>query len=124
MRQFMHKRLWLNDPDCLLLRPKEVELTEEERRLYALAAGALDNMLIDSDDLELVGRKEKELLAAAISLRGGEARVYGLLDDDFYLIESRGGPSGDIILAANLSDGNKIYEGISTPARSAQLIRA
>ncbi len=123
MRQFMHKRLWLNDPDCLLLRPKEVELTEKERTLYALAAGALDNMLIDSDNLELVGRKEKELLTTATSLRGGEARVYGLLDDDFYLIESRGGPSGNIMLAANLSEGNKIYTGISIPARSAQLIR-
>ncbi|MCJ7587246.1 MAG: alpha-galactosidase, partial [Candidatus Aminicenantes bacterium] len=53
-RSFMHKTLWLNDPDCLLLRSSQIELAENERTCYALAAGALDNMILDSDDLSLI----------------------------------------------------------------------
>jgi alpha-galactosidase len=122
LRQFMHKKLWLNDPDCLLLRSKDIKLTENERELYALVAGALDNMLIDSDDLSLVDEAGKRLFAKAIALRGGKVKIQGLLNDDFYLIESKGSASGDFILAANLSDEAKLYKGNSIPARSVELI--
>jgi len=117
----MHKKLWLNDPDCLLLRSKDIELTENERALYALVAGALDNMLTDSDDLSLVDEKGKRLLQKAIRLRGGKVKVHSLLDDDFYLIESKGSASGDFLLAVNLSDEAKLYKRKSIPARSADL---
>ena len=108
--------------DCLLLRSKDIKLTENEREVYALLSGALDNMLIDSDDLELVDERGKMLLQKAISLRGGKVKVHSLLDDDFYLIESKGSASGDFILAANLSDEARLYKGKSISARSAEFI--
>jgi alpha-galactosidase len=119
MRYFMHKRWWLNDPDCLLLRNKDIELTGNEKELYALVAGALDNMIIESDDLELVDDWGKQLLQKAIGLRGGQVHVKGLLGDGPYLIDSAGGPAGAIRLAANLSDNPKALEGRTIPGRTA-----
>jgi alpha-galactosidase len=118
LRQFMHRKFWLNDPDCLLLRCSETELTRNERELYALAAGALDNMVIASDKLSLLGPEEKSLFLRALALRGGRSRVSGLLGEDAYVIHSQGGPSGDVRLGVNLSDRTAIIGGISVAPRS------
>lgn len=118
MRQYMHRRLWLNDPDCLLLRHKEIKLTENERELYARASGALDNMLIDSDRLSFIGPRGRRILEEAIELRGGNVRVTGIMDD-ILTIESAESPQGDFTLAVNLSDKEKIYASMPVPARTA-----
>jgi alpha-galactosidase len=125
MRQFMHRSLWLNDPDCLLLRPREIELTRNERELYALTAGALDNLIVDSDRLALLGPEEKGLFRRALALRGGRARVEGLLGElgtDVYVVDSRGGPAGRTRLAVNLSDGNAVIDGKALPPRTGTVL--
>ena len=33
-RSFQHRRLWSNDPDCLMLRTKDTALTEEQMRTW------------------------------------------------------------------------------------------
>jgi alpha-galactosidase len=121
LRQFMHRRFWTNDPDCLLVRNREIELAENERELFALAAGALDNMLVLSDDLALVDGRGKRLFRKALGLRGGKSRVLGLLEDDGYVIESRGGPAGDFELGVNLSDEVRAIGKNSVGPRSARL---
>jgi alpha-galactosidase len=122
LRQFMHRKFWLNDPDCLLLRGRETELTRNERELYALAAGALDNMVIASDKLSLLGPEEKSLFLQALALRGGRSRVSGLLGEDAYVIHSQGGPSGDVRLGVNLSDGESVIGGVPVAPRSGELL--
>jgi alpha-galactosidase len=111
MRQFMHRAFWLNDPDCLLLRDRETELSRSERELYALAAGALDNMVVVSDKLGLLGPDEKGILRRTLALRGGRSRVTGLLGDGAYVIEGRGGPAGRTRYGVNLSDREIAVEG-------------
>ncbi|GEM_PF-809007 len=118
LRWFMHRRWWLNDPDCLLLREKDIELTYGEKALYARSAGLLDAMLIESDDLELVDGRGRDLLREAVSLKGGRPSVRGVLEDDFYLIESSGGPSGRRRYAANLSERPRTIEGQTVAPRS------
>jgi alpha-galactosidase len=122
LRQFMHGRFWTNDPDCVLVRDRDIELTRNERELYALAAGALDNMLVLSDDLSLVDERGKKLFRRALGLRGGESRVLGLLGEDVYVIESRGGPRGDFKLGTNLSDKPRQVDGMSLGPRSAAFL--
>jgi alpha-galactosidase len=122
MRSFMHRRWWLNDPDCLLLRSQDIELTPEERELYALVAGALDNMIIESDDLSLVDEAGRQLLQKAISLKGGKVKVTGLMGDDPYLIQSRKREAGELKLLANLSNSWKAYASLRIPARSARFV--
>jgi len=123
LRQFMHRAFWLNDPDCLLLRGRETDLTSNERELYALAAGALDNMVIDSDKLSLLGTEEKRLFLRALSLRGGRSRVEGLLGEEVYKIHSTGGPSGDVLLGINISDREAIIQGLTLAPRSGAFLK-
>jgi alpha-galactosidase len=119
MRQFMHRAFWLNDPDCLLLRGTETELARNERELYALAAGALDNMVVVSDKLALLGPEEKGLLRRALGLRGGRSRVTGLLGGEGGLtIDVRGGPGDGTRYAVNLSDRGIAVEEVALGPRS------
>jgi alpha-galactosidase len=60
-RSFMHRRLWLNDPDCLMLRARETRLTADERASLAATIGASGGMLLISDDMALLDKKEGEL---------------------------------------------------------------
>ena len=50
-RSFMHRRLWLNDPDCLMLRAKDTDLSSEERLALASSIAASGGMLLVSDDM-------------------------------------------------------------------------
>jgi len=67
-RSFMHRRLWLNDPDCLMLRTKETALGEEAARAWALAVGVSGGMALVSDDLALLDKRARSLLEEVVSL--------------------------------------------------------
>jgi alpha-galactosidase len=66
-RQFMHRRLWLNDPDCLMLRTTETELTPEQVQTWARAVGGSGGMALVSDDLSLLGVDARALLDEVIA---------------------------------------------------------
>jgi alpha-galactosidase len=122
MRQFMHRAFWLNDPDCLLLRDRETELTANERELYALTAGALDNMIFASDRLSLLDASAKRLFRRALDLRGRTVMVRGLLGElgeDLYFIGAKGDGTREFRLAINLSDDHGQVEGRMIKPRSA-----
>jgi len=50
-RSWCHRRLWLNDPDCLLARDEATQLTLDEVRSLATAIGLSGGMVLDSDNL-------------------------------------------------------------------------
>jgi alpha-galactosidase len=60
-RSFMHRRLWLNDPDCLMLRVSETRLAREERFALAAAIAVSGGMLFLSDDMNLLGEDSARL---------------------------------------------------------------
>jgi alpha-galactosidase len=63
-RSFMHRRLWLNDPDCLMLRAKQTQLTDEERGALARSIAVSGGMLLISDDMSLLGGESARLFQA------------------------------------------------------------
>jgi alpha-galactosidase len=67
-RSFMHRRLWLNDPDCLMLRAKETQLSADERLALASVIAGSGGMLLISDDMALLGEDEGRLFRAAAGL--------------------------------------------------------
>jgi alpha-galactosidase len=92
-RSFLHRRLWLNDPDCLMLRAEKTQLTHEQARAWALAVGMSGGMALVSDDLALLDRRARALLddvvalgrdadAAARRAGGHPPRCTDLLDAD------------------------------------------
>lgn len=87
-RSFLHRRLWLNDPDCLMLRAERTTLEPEQMRAWALAVGVSGGMALVSDDLALLGPDARALLDEVVAL-GREAdagahppRCGDLLDAD------------------------------------------
>ncbi len=81
-RQFMHRKLWLNDPDCIMLRSEDIKQTEEERKLFSTVSGLLDNMILQSDDLSKVDERGMRIFNETISLLGGNSRVFNILSND------------------------------------------
>jgi alpha-galactosidase len=67
-RSFMHRRLWLNDPDCLMLRATETQLSAGERLALASVIAGSGGMLLISDDMSLLGEDEGHLFRDATAL--------------------------------------------------------
>jgi alpha-galactosidase len=67
-RAFMHRRLWLNDPDCVMLRTTDTELGEAAARTWALAVGVSGGMTLVSDDLALLDDGSRRLLDEIVAL--------------------------------------------------------
>lgn len=67
-RSFQHRRLWLNDPDCVMLRPTDTHLTPAEARAWALAVGVSGGLALVSDDLALLGRDARRLLDEVVAI--------------------------------------------------------
>ncbi len=67
-RSFMHRRLWLNDPDCLMLRQRETSLNANERNALAAAIAVSGGMLLLSDDMSLLGPAEAALFRSVAQL--------------------------------------------------------
>ena len=101
-RSFMHRRLWLNDPDTIILR--DCDLTEDEKRIFALSVGLLDGMMLNSDDMARVDKNGIELLREAISLRGGEPRVFLDGMNGVFAACTRKASQSNVISFVNLTD--------------------
>jgi alpha-galactosidase len=61
-RSWQHRRLWLNDPDCLMLRHVGTDLRPAEAEAWALAVAASGGMALVSDDLALLDRAARRTL--------------------------------------------------------------
>jgi len=122
-RSFMHRKFWLNDPDCLILRHKDVNLTPDMRKMYAYVSGALDNMLIESDDLSKVDSEGKRILLESINMRGGRSKVKGVLDGERFIIETEGSNAGNLKILANLSKKVWCVEEHEVPAASSLIFK-
>jgi alpha-galactosidase len=54
-RSFLHRRLWVNDPDCVLLRTTDTAMGEAAVEAWAWAVSLSGGMALVSDDLALLG---------------------------------------------------------------------
>jgi alpha-galactosidase len=66
-RSFMHRRLWLNDPDCLMLRSRETQMSPGAVHAWARAVAASGGMALVSDDLELLDARSRAHLDEVIA---------------------------------------------------------
>jgi alpha-galactosidase len=67
-RSFMHRRLWLNDPDCLMLRAEQSQLSADEREALAWTIAASGGMLLISDDMSLLNQASSDLYRAVAEI--------------------------------------------------------
>jgi alpha-galactosidase len=69
LRAPLHRRLWINDNDCLLLRPEQTELDTDQRRLLATTVAEAGAFTFAGDDLSLYGDEEWAALTSALAAR-------------------------------------------------------
>jgi alpha-galactosidase len=67
-RSFQHRRLWLNDPDCVMLRTDGTDLTEAQVRTWAHAVAVSGGLALVSDDLARLGRPARALLDEVVDI--------------------------------------------------------
>jgi alpha-galactosidase len=88
-RAFLHRALWLNDPDCVMLRTTETAMAPAAVRTWAEAVGRSGGMVLVSDDLALLDDDARQLLdevvatgraADAEAIAGHPPTTTGLLD--------------------------------------------
>lgn len=83
-RLYMHKRLWLNDPDCLMIRETETELSPSERKLLRDVICISGGMLVISDDLGKLSDREMKAIREAMSfskkMSAGEYYPVGIMN--------------------------------------------
>jgi alpha-galactosidase len=88
-RSFMHRRLWSNDPDCVMLRRDGTQLSEAAATAWGDTIGCSGGLVLVSDDLARLGPEARRRLddivehgraADAGSLAGHPPRCDGLLD--------------------------------------------
>jgi len=81
-RAFLHRRWWLNDPDCLMVRDTKTQLTPDEVRSLATAIALTDGMLVLSDRVERLAPDRLDVLNRTMQLTGGRATVVDLMHAD------------------------------------------
>ncbi len=86
-RSVMHRRLWVNDPDCLMVRTRKTKLTPDQVQLLASVMALAGGMVLFSDDCSLLDAGRMELVRRAISLNREcgphRAMPIGLMDNEF-----------------------------------------
>ena len=65
-RAFLHRRAWLNDPDCVMLRHVDTALSRQSAASWAALIGFSGGMALVSDDLQLLDRDSREMLDKVI----------------------------------------------------------
>jgi alpha-galactosidase len=77
-RVWMHRRLWLNDPDCLMARQDNTQLSAEETRCLADAIAVTGGMVMVSDNVSELDAGSRRLIrecaAQAEQVDGADAR--------------------------------------------------
>ena len=66
-RSFMHRQLWLNDPDCVMLRTRQTDLSAGAATTWAQVVGLSGGMALVSDDLSLLDEASRRLFDEVVS---------------------------------------------------------
>jgi alpha-galactosidase len=81
-RWWMHGSLWLNDPDCLMVRNTETALSLDEVRTLAAVIALSGGMVLDSDNLARLTGERREIITASLPVYGKSAVPIDLFTSD------------------------------------------
>lgn len=109
-RNFLHRRWWVNDPDCVLAREHKNKLTEAEIRTFASLAAVSGGMFLLSDDMTRYPIHRLELVKTALSCRTSGMRVLDPDSGEFPSKLASRVPGGYLLLAINHSGRETKFE--------------
>jgi alpha-galactosidase len=67
-RSFMHRQLWVNDPDCMMLRTEDTALGADTAETWDRSVGLSGGLVMVSDDLGLLGPEARRRLEEVVNL--------------------------------------------------------
>ena len=82
-RGFLHRRWWINDPDCLLLRDENTHLTEPEIQSLATVISLSGGSLISSDHMPALSNERVKWLARLWPPLPNTARIVDWFDSTY-----------------------------------------
>ncbi len=103
-RAYSHRRWWLNDPDCLMVRDTNTALTDDEVRTLATVIAVTDGMIVLSDRIEKLSTARLDLLDRTLRLAGGKVRIADIMEADVPEIVVSRSPRQTIVAAFNFAD--------------------
>lgn len=80
-RAALHRRWWLNDPDCLLVRDRDTRLTEAEVQTLASVIGLSGGMFLVSDDMSQLNPARHRYISTLLPVLNVRPRVPGWLSE-------------------------------------------
>jgi len=80
-RAALHRRWWLNDPDCLLVRDRDTRLTEAEVQTLASVIGLSGGMFLVSDDMSQLNPERHRYINALLPVLNARPHVPGWLSE-------------------------------------------
>jgi hypothetical protein len=81
-RFWMHDRLWLNDPDCVMARNSGTALTTDEVHTLATVIALSGGMTLASDPLPALPDAQRQLLSMLLPVYGRSATPLDLFQSD------------------------------------------
>jgi alpha-galactosidase len=82
-RSVLSHRWWLNDPDCLIVRETDNNLSTAERQSLATALAVSGGMIVFSDDLRNLSGPSERIAQALLPAQGPAGRVLDWADRDY-----------------------------------------
>ncbi|HUF54677.1 MAG TPA: alpha-galactosidase [Dehalococcoidia bacterium] len=79
-RWWMHGRLWQNDPDCLLVRSTETQMSGDEVRALTTVIGLTGGMMLDSDKLTALTPERRDYISLCLPVFGESTRPVDLFE--------------------------------------------
>jgi len=113
-RSFMHRRLWLNDPDCLMLRAKETRLSNDEREALAWTIAASGGMLLISDHMKLLDPESAKLFQTVARI-GAEVDAASVVEPPLLIDLMDDAPIKNLTLATTAGTTDLILNTSDSP---------
>jgi alpha-galactosidase len=110
-RMWMHRRWWANDPDCVVVRADDTQLSLTEVQGWASVVALSGGMVFVGDDVSRVDESRLRLLARLLPASGQAAStggpLVGLMPERLWLRVERAWAVWAVVGIANWSDTEK-----------------
>ncbi|NQU26756.1 MAG: hypothetical protein HQ528_00560, partial [Candidatus Marinimicrobia bacterium] len=109
-RHYFHKKLWLNDPDCLLVRDRNSKLKPAEVRTLVTLLGLTGGMLFLSDDLTRLEPERLEWAKAVLPPTDLTGAPQGQFQNEYPELFRVKGRSAQILAITNWHKRSRIFD--------------
>ncbi len=80
VRSSYHRRLWWNDPDCVIARVRDIRLSPQEVQSWLSVVGLSGGLVVLSDDLDALPEERRQWVASLLPVQPEVGRPLDMLE--------------------------------------------